>query len=637
MDDIKLTNRRYKDGDNKHHPWQEEIFKADTSHKCPTYVHRAPPCQGSCPSGEDIRGWLNIARGIEKAPSGLSWQEYAFNRLTIANPFPAIMGRVCPAPCETGCNRAVIEDHVGINAIEQYIGDYALQEGYKLPEAAPDTGKKVAVIGGGPAGLTAAYQLRLKGHGVTIFEMHSELGGWMRNGIPNYRTPRDVLDGEIQRILDLGVEVKLDTRIGVDVSVETLNKDFDSIFWGIGTQKGMNIPLPGGDAPNCVAGVDFLDAFNQGRMKNVAKRIVVIGGGDTAMDVAAVARRLGHVDEAIKEPEKVILDFTASDVVGVSARSGSDVTVVYRDPMPASADEIRHVTHEGVEIEGPLNPVEIIQDENGRAIALKVVEIEWQGTEMIVKEGTEREIPCDMVVSAIGQGPDLTGMPEIGDERGYLPVDSFYRHKDHENMFVGGDVIRPHLLTTAIGHAGIAVQGIDAFLSGHDPEKRPKVDKFHFDLLGKLRESDLAPGEYCHEEVRGTDTDDYAIHNYEDRSKVEIIKPEAMFLGHFEYEERQKRGEQEIDSTDVLGHFDERIVGLTEEAAVKEANRCMSCGMCFECDNCVIYCPQDAVFRVKKDQQTMGRYVDTDYNKCIGCHICADVCPTGYIQMGLGE
>lgn len=637
MDEVKITNRRFKDGDNKHRPWQEEIFKADTSHKCPTYVHRAPPCQGSCPAGEDIRGWLNIANGIEKAPGDMPWQQYAFNRLAAANPFPAIMGRVCPAPCETGCNRNVIEDHVGINAIEQYIGDYALQKGYKLPDAGADTGKKVAVIGGGPAGLAAAYQLRLKGHGVTIFEMHEDLGGWMRNGIPSYRTPRDVLDGEIQRILDLGVKVKLGIRVGVDVSVEQLEKDFDSIFWGIGTQKGWNIPLPGGDAPNCVAGVSFLDAFNKGRMKNVAKNIVVIGGGDTAMDVAAVARRLGHIDEANALPEKVILDHTASDVVGVASRSGADVKIVYRDPMPASADEIRHVTLEGVEIEGPLNPIEIIQDENGRAIALKVVEIEWKGTEMIVKEDTEREIPCDMIVSAIGQGPDLTGMTELGDERGFIPVDGVYRHKEHENMFVGGDVIRPHLLTTAIGHASIAVAGIDAFLSGHDPEKRPKVDKFQFDLLAKLQECDLAPGEYNHEQVRGTDSDDYAIHNYEDRSKVEIVQSKDLFLGHFGYEKRQKRGEHDIDAAHVLGHFDERIEGLSEEAVKKEAGRCMSCGMCFECDNCIIFCPQDAVFRVKKDKKTMGRYVDTDYGKCIGCHICADVCPTGYIQMGLGE
>jgi NADPH-dependent glutamate synthase beta subunit-like oxidoreductase len=160
MDETKLTFRKYKDGDNQHRPWQEEIFTADESHKCPTYVHRTPPCQGSCPAGEDIRGWLNIARGIEKAPDGMNWQEYAFYRLSDSNPMPAIMGRVCPAPCEDGCNRNEVEDHVGINAVEQYIGDYALEHGLKLRDPGPDTGKKVACIGGGPASLAAAYQLR---------------------------------------------------------------------------------------------------------------------------------------------------------------------------------------------------------------------------------------------------------------------------------------------------------------------------------------------------------------------------------------------------------------------------------------------------------------------------------------------
>ncbi len=213
MDETLLTQRRYKDGDSAHLPWQEEIFIADTSHQCPTYVHRTPPCQGSCPAGEDIRGWLNIARGLEKPPAGVSWQVYAFARIVDSNPFPAVMGRVCPGPCEDGCNRNEVEDHVGINAVEQFIGDYGLDHGLKLHPAGPDTGKKVAIVGSGPAGLACAYQLRRKGHACTLFESHGELGGMMRYGIPGYRVPRDVLDGEIQRILDLGVEVRANTRV----------------------------------------------------------------------------------------------------------------------------------------------------------------------------------------------------------------------------------------------------------------------------------------------------------------------------------------------------------------------------------------------------------------------------------------
>jgi NADPH-dependent glutamate synthase beta subunit-like oxidoreductase len=203
-----LTKRRYKDGDNTPRPWQEEIFVADTSYKCPTYVHRTPPCQGSCPAGEDIRGWLNIARGIEKPPGEMPWQEYAFSRVTDSNPFPAIMGRVCPAPCEDGCNRNEVEDHVGINSVEQFIGDYGLENQLKLHPAGADTGKKVAIIGSGVAGLACAYQLRRMGHACTVFEAHDELGGMMRYGIPGYRIPREVLDGEIQRILDLAKELR---------------------------------------------------------------------------------------------------------------------------------------------------------------------------------------------------------------------------------------------------------------------------------------------------------------------------------------------------------------------------------------------------------------------------------------------
>jgi len=165
------TFRRFKDGDHEWGSQQERIFIADATDKCPVYVHKTPPCQSSCPSGEDIRGYLNIARGLEKPPKGMNWQEYAFRRLTDANPFPSMMGRVCPAPCQTGCNRNVVEDYVGINAVEQFIGDTALTNNLAFTPG-PDSGKKVAIIGGGPAGLAAAYQLRRKGHAVTIYDDH---------------------------------------------------------------------------------------------------------------------------------------------------------------------------------------------------------------------------------------------------------------------------------------------------------------------------------------------------------------------------------------------------------------------------------------------------------------------------------
>ena len=176
--DHKLTFTKYEEGDYTWGNFGDQIFKEDTSHKCPTYVHRTPPCQGSCPSGEDIRGWLQIVRGIEKPQKeGMSMQEYAFLRSTDANPFPSMMGRVCPAPCQDGCNRNHVEDFVGINAVEQYIGDTAVEQNFKFEAPAKLSGKTVAIIGGGPAGLAAAYQLRRVGHASVIFDDHEELGG----------------------------------------------------------------------------------------------------------------------------------------------------------------------------------------------------------------------------------------------------------------------------------------------------------------------------------------------------------------------------------------------------------------------------------------------------------------------------
>ena len=640
--------RRYKDGEEFDDiALDEKIFQQDTSYKCPTYVHRTPPCQGSCPAGEDIRGWLNIVRGIEKPPAHLAekelgWAEYAFQRSVDANPFPAIMGRVCPAPCEDGCNRNEVEDFVGINAVEHFIGDFALENKLALHAPGPDSGKKVALVGGGIASLTCAYQLRRMGHACTIFEGRAELGGMMRYGIPGYRTPREVLDGEIQRVIELGVEVRLNCKIGVDIELAELERDYDAVFFGIGAQGGSPLPVPGAaQATNCISGISFLDAFNDGRLKHSSQRVLVIGGGDTAMDVAAVARRLGHITQRHEKdrPEYVVLGHTAHDVATAAKRRGAEVTVIYRRPvenMPATKMEIQHITQEGVKIRGSLAPVEVVLDGPDRAKALRVVEADWSTGKMVVKEGSEFDIECDLIVAAIGQICDFTGIEELDNGRGLMDGDPHFKWPGREGIFVGGDVVRPHLLTTAVGQASIAAKSIDHYLRGEDQDKLPKVNVHHFSLLEKLRETGREPTRCDEQEVLGTDHADFAIHNYENRATTQIVPADELFLGHFDYVKRFNRSENKINAENVLGHFDERIYGPNAEQAREEADRCMSCGMCFECDNCVIYCPQDAIFRVKKTQSTMGRYVDTDYMKCIGCHICEDVCPSGYIQMGLG-
>ncbi len=645
-----MTWRRYKDGQTEedYRSNQDKIFQAGWTHKCPEYMLSTPPCQGSCPAGEDIRSYLNIVRGIEKAPPGadgkpsMSWQEFAWRRLTEANPFPAVMGRVCPAPCESGCNRNQVEENVGINSVEHYLGNWAIENKLSFAKPAKESGKKVAIIGGGPAGLAAAYQLRLKGHGVTIFDDHAELGGMMRYGIPGFRTPREILDAEIQRILDLGVETRLNCHVGSDVSMESLEQEYDAIIMGMGAQAGRALPVDGADAPNCVTAMAFLRAFNEGRLQHVGDKVVVIGGGDTSIDVATVARRLGKITNASSTdlPEMVLAGHAAHDVASIAARQGVEVVLISRatvDKMAANKHEIEQAQAEGIEIIGGVTPVGIVKGPDGRATALRVAEFEMVGKDMKIKEGTERDIEGSLIVSAIGQAVDFSGLETYNNNNGLIKTDKAYRFPGKKNVFVAGDVIRPHLLTTAIGHARICAEGIDAFLGGDDIDKRPKVDVAHWDMIRTWMESGHEYNEH-HGQEWGTSAYKDVLHNFEDRSARYVIPSTELFLGHFVNTPRKKRGVTVLDKESALGNFEDRLHALSEQETVAEAKRCMSCGLCFECDNCVVYCPQTAVFKVKKkDGPTTGRYVDTDYSKCIGCHICADVCPTGYIVMGMGD
>jgi Pyruvate/2-oxoacid:ferredoxin oxidoreductase delta subunit len=299
--------------------------------------------------------------------------------------------------------------------------------------------------------------------------------------------------------------------------------------------------------------------------------------------------------------------------------------------------EIEHVTQEGVNIMPCFLPVEVVLDAPTHAKALRVAEVDWSTGKMELKPGTEQELECDLIVSAIGQATDMTGLEVLDNGKGAAAVDGYQRSPNRKGLFVGGDVIRPHLLTTAIGHAWKAAEAIDHYIKGQELPALPKVKVHHFNMMEKLREVGLEPAPYNHQQEVGTDQANYAVHNFEDRAKSQVVPSDELFLGHFDHTPRHVRVQKQIDASNVLGNFESRLQLLSEGDVRAEAGRCMSCGLCMECDNCMIYCPQEAVHRVPKKERAPGRYVYTDYAKCIGCHICRDVCPAGYIQMGLGE
>jgi Pyruvate/2-oxoacid:ferredoxin oxidoreductase delta subunit/thioredoxin reductase len=428
--------------------------------------------------------------------------------------------------------------------------------------------------------------------------------------------------------------------------MDEVQKAFDAVFMGLGAQGGRPLPVAGAEAPNCVTATAFLRAFNDGRLQHVGKRVVVVGGGDTSIDVATVARRLGHIEhpKTVERPEQVIGGHLAQDVAEISARQGAEVTltsVFTIDKMEANKHEIEHALAEGISIRDGWAPVEVVLGPDGRASGLKIAKCQakFVGPKLEIKldESSTAFVPADLIVSAIGQAVDFTGLERFDNGRGLISADKNYQVQGQTGVFAGGDVLRPHLLTTAIGHGWIAAEGIDRYLQREALEKRPKIDVHSFDLLRKMMEKGIKVAEAPREPVLGTASANFAVHNYDDRSARYVIPHKDLFLGHFQHAPRYVRGVTQLTAEKALGNFEERLDALDEKRAVAEAKRCMSCGLCFECDNCVVYCPQTAVFRVKKDQSTMGRYVDTDYTKCIGCHICADVCPTGYIQMGMGE
>lgn len=432
--------------------------KKSQSNLLPQYAGKTPPCTVACPSSEDIRGYLTmIAQSEQYGRSHAESMEIAWEGLVDKNPMPAIMGRVCPHPCESGCNRKDKDTSVSINRVELSIGNFGIEQKLRLKKLTNEkTGKNVAVIGSGPAGISAAYQLARRGHSVTVYEDKPEAGGMLRWGIPAYRLPRDIIASEYQRVWDLGVDFKPNTKVGKDISLADLKSSNDAIFLGIGAQTGWTLGMDGEDSDNVYAGVELLLKHNLGETLNIGDKVIVVGGGDTAMDVARSCKRLG-----------------------------ADVSVIYRrsrDEMPAIPEDITGAEEEFVNFEFLTNPIKL-KVEGGKVVGMTCVRMKLGEPDdsgrrgVTVIEGSEFDIECTSLIPAISQGADFEGMEELANEKGWATTTSAYGKMDGM-IWTGGDVSRQlGLVTEAVGDGRVAAEEIDAFLKGEEvvPEKELPV------------------------------------------------------------------------------------------------------------------------------------------------------------------
>jgi len=393
----------------------------------PVYVDGLPPCNHACPAGEQVQGWLYAAEDGS--------YETAWRRLVADNPFPAVMGRVCYHPCETACNRAELDTAVGINSVERFLGDEAIRAGWQLPAPAAPSGRRVLVVGAGPTGLSAAYHLRLLGHDVEIHEAGSEPGGMMRFGIPTFRLPRDILDAEIDRLLSLGITLKLNTRVN---NLDRAMRDgrFYAVFLAIGAQLSHRAYVPAGQAARVLDALSVLGDAASGQRPQLGRTVVVYGGGNTAMDAARTARRLG-----------------AEDAIVVYRRTQAQ--------MPANPIEVEEAVEEGVQLKWLRT---ITQVDNG-AMTLEKMELDEHGKPQ--PTGVYEQLAGDAVVLALGQDVDrslLETVPGVQIIDGVVSVDATMM-TGHPGVFAGGDLVpSARSVTVAIGHGKTAAGHIDRWL-----------------------------------------------------------------------------------------------------------------------------------------------------------------------------
>lgn len=515
-----------------------------TRSRRPVYADFLPPCNQGCPAGENIQAWLALAQaGHYRA---------AWEQLTAENPMPAIHGRVCYHPCESVCNRNALDSTVSIHAVERFLGDLAHQEGWQFPAPEQKTGKRILVIGAGPSGLSAAYHLTRLGHEVRILEAGPVAGGMMNFGIPAYRLPRNILKSEIQRILDMGIDIQFNYKV-TDVLSEQKAGNFDAVFIAIGAHIGRQTEIPARDASKILDAVSFLKEVELGNKPQIGRRVAIYGGGNTAMDAARIAKRLG-AEEAL---------------------------IIYRrdrEHMPAHDFEADEALSEGIKIHW----LRSIKNIDATSITVERMEV-VDGKP--IPTGNFETLEADSLILALGQDTEtsflqgIAGMEFRAD--GTVVVDQ-QMMTGQAGIFAGGDMVpSERSVTIATGHGKKAARNIDAWLQGTTFQKALSHPVVTIEQLQVWFRTQAPPKQQPH------------------------LEPEKAVTG-----------------------FDEIVAGLTEAEARYEAQRCLSCGNCYECDGCFGACPEKAVIKLGP-----GKRYQFDYALCTGCGTCFEQCPCHAIEM----
>src|SRR5215467_3418190 len=495
----------------------------------PVYVDLLPPCNAGCPAGENIQAWLAHAEAGR--------HEQAWRQLVADNPMPAIHGRVCYHPCESACNRAFLDSAVSIQAVERFLGDLALDREWMFDRPPRTTGKRVLVIGAGPSGLSAAYHLARLGHEVEIRDAGEQPGGMIRYGIPAYRLPRDVLDCEIARIAELGVRMTRRHRVQ-DLDAERRDGGFDAAFVAVGAHLSKRVDIPAKDAGRIVDALSFLRSVASGERLAIGWRVAVYGGGDTAMDAARTARRLG-----------------ANDALIVYRRT--------RAQMPAHEEEAQEAEREGVTI----NWLRTITAFEGPELTVEAMELDENGFPR--PTGRFETLAADTVILALGQDTDtafLRAVPGVEFSRDGTVQVSPMMMTGCPGVFAGGDMVpAERTVTVGVGHGKKAARNIDAWLRATEREGTEPA--------GTGQEPQSAPA-----------------------AKHDLASFGMLNLWYFGDAARRQQPQSQPEQR-VTG-FGEVVGGLSEAEACYEAGRCLSCGNCFECDGCLGACPEDAVIKL---------------------------------------